>query len=607
MSERPRSLLLKFLCILVMFAVGGKTMAATTHKEFEKLGKDYWEFVMKTNPTWATFLGDDRYDDQLEEFGPKIRAYKVKECQRFLNRLQKIDLTNLNTTEKVSYSILKRQMDEFLESQKFKDWEWNLDQLFGLHIQLMDLLEIHPLKTKKNYEDLLSRYKKFPKAFDQYVADLKDGLKSGRVAPYVAYDRIIDQLKQFTSKSPMETIFSRPLKNFPKSISKKDQKLLEKKFEKVITKDVFSAYQNFFEFLKKEYKGKARKEVGLSAFPDGKENYRFRVKHNTTTDKTPEELHQLGLDELEKNRQEILEIAKKMGHTGDLKSFLEKIKADRANYFTTSKELMEKHTVTLEKMKKLLPKYFGTLPKIPFEIKEMDKLKAASAPAAYYYPPTEDGSRPGIFWMNTLKPEDWANYSMETLAFHEAIPGHHLQIALATEQKNLPKFRRHSGFTAYIEGWAHYTERLADEMNAYSSDLQRVGMLMDQAWRAIRLVVDTGIHYLGWSREKALNFMRDTRTANEMEMNNEIDRYIVWPGQALAYKVGQRSIYDLREWAKKELKSQFDIREFHDVVLLNGAVPLTTLKEMIEAWVKDKKSIALVKDSKPTKSKRITP
>ncbi|OGP05547.1 MAG: hypothetical protein A2Z91_09520 [Deltaproteobacteria bacterium GWA2_38_16] len=558
------------------------------NKNLEKLGKDYWEFLMKENPTWATFLGDKRYNDRLEEIGPKARARCVAQHKKFLKRLKKIKPTQLSYAEKISYSILKLKLKEYIDAQKYKDWEWNMDHLFGLHIQLMDLLEIHPLKTKKNYQDLLSRYKQIPKAFDQFLGDLRVGLKSGRVAPYVAYDRTLKQLEQFLAQKPMECRFSDAVKNFPKTFLEKDKQKLRGDFEKVITTSVVPAYQKFHQFLKEEYQGKARREVGVSAIPGGRENYCFRVKVNTTTDKTPEELHQLGLEELEKNKEEILAISRKLGHSGDLKSFLEQIKGDRANYFTSREALMNKHQTTLEGMKTLLPKYFGKLPSIPFEIKEMEAYKAPSAPAAYYYPPAEDGSRPGIFWMNTHKPEDWANYSMETLAFHEAIPGHHLQISLATEQKNIPQFQRHIGFTAYVEGWAHYTERLADEMGAYSSDLQRVGMLMDQAWRAIRLVVDTGIHYLGWSREKALNFMRETRTANDMEMNNEIDRYIVWPGQALAYKVGQRTIYDLREWAKGQLKDKFDIRGFHDVVLLSGPVPLTTLKDMIEDWVETK-------------------
>ena len=558
----------------------------TISQELDKLGKDYWEFVLKTCPTWATFLGDPRYNGRLEEFGHQPRKKQVAANQAFLKRLKKINLAKLTQREKVTYRILELKLKEYMESQKFKDWEWNLDQLSGPHIQLMDLLDIHPLKTKKNYDDLLKRYKSIPKYMDQYLGDLRDGLKSGRVAPYVAYDRVVDQLQKFVQMNPLETRFSEPLKRFPASFSKKDQQKYSGVFEKTIRATVVPAYEKLLKFLQTEYKDRARKEVGVSAIPQGRENYAFRVRAHTTTDKTPEELHQIGLDELQKNKEEILAIAQKLGHQGDVKSFLEKIKTDRSNYYETSEQLMEGHTMALNRMKTFLPRYFGTLPTIPFEVKAMDKLKAASAPAAYYYPPTEDGSRPGIFWMNTLKPQEWANYSMETLAYHEAIPGHHLQIALATEQKDIPKFQKHLGFTAYIEGWAHYTERLADEMGAYSSELQRVGMLMDQAWRAIRLVVDTGIHYFGWSREKALNFMKETRTANEMEMNNEIDRYIVWPGQALAYKVGQRAIYDLREEAKKKLKNKFDIRQFHDLVLLSGPVPLLTLKEMVEAWVK---------------------
>ena len=568
--------------------IENKSGGKMSSEKFKKLGEKYWEYLMQENPVWATWLGDNRYNDKLGEMGPASRQrHKAKE-ETFLKELQTIERHTLSKKEKISYRILEQKLKETLEGYTHPDWEWDIKQLFGPHIRLMDLLEIHPLKTKKNYDDLLSRYEKMPKLFDEYMGDLKEGLKSGRVTPKVAYDRVLEQLKSFTALSILENPFSRPLKQFPKTISSPEQKKFLDQFEKAIREKVVPAYQKFYDFLQTEYKGKARNEVGVSAIPGGREYYNYQARVMTTTHLTPEALHQMGLDELQKNQEEMKEIASRLGHTGDLKSFQEKIKADPSNYFKDAKELIQFHKDALNRMEKALPDYFGTLPKIPFEIKEIDALKAVSSPAAYYYPPTEDGSRGGIFWMNTLKPTVWARYSMETLAFHEAIPGHHLQIALATEQKELPKFQRHMGFTAYIEGWAHYTERLADDMGLYSTELDRFGMLMDQAWRAIRLVVDTGVHMLGWSRERALKFMAQTRTANEMEMNNEIDRYIVWPGQALAYKVGQCKFSDLRASAKEKMGNAFDLKKFHDTVLLTGPLPLTILEEVTHDWMDGK-------------------
>lgn len=541
---------------------------------------------MRLQPTWATFLGDHRYDDQLDQRGEAVRSEALSHHQALLSRLKKVETADLNQQDRISYWVLEHKLSEFIESLNYFDWEWNLDQLFGPHLHWPDLLNYHPLKSKKNVEDLLNRYHQIPVVMEQYLSDLRDGLKSGRVAPRIICDRVLKQLKEFLNQKPSQSRFSDVMKQFPKNFSAAQKGRFRDAFLRAIERSIFPAYQKFYDFLKKSYESRARETVGILAIPNGREAYAFRVRQETTTDYTPEELHQIGLEELARNKQEMLEVARQFGTALDLKGFLDKVKRDRANYFKTEKEMIQKHETTLEKMKKMLPGFFATCPKTPFEIKVMEAYRAPHAPAAYYYPPSEDGQRGGIFWMNTHKPTQWTVYTMETLAYHEAIPGHHLQIALATEQKSLPKFRRHAGFTAYIEGWAHYAERLADEMGGYSNELQRLGMLMDQAWRAIRLVVDTGIHYFGWSREKAYEFMKETRTASEMEMNNEIDRYIVWPGQALAYKVGQRMFSTLKDFSKKELGPKFDIRKFHDAALLNGPLPLKTLKQVIEEWIK---------------------
>ena len=554
-------------------------------EKLHRLANEYWELLMREEPTTATFYGDNRYDDRLDERGPEARDRQLQAHQKLLRELKTVEPASLNSQDKITYETLRFKLEEFIESLEYREWEWGLDHLMGPHVYWMDLVDFHPLKTEKNYQDLLQRYLAIPKYMDLYMADLRMGLVSGKVASYVPYDHIVKQLKQFLSTKVEQTRYAECLRKFPETFSETFKQKFSTELNKVISHSVFPAYQKFLNFLLSEYQGKARPTEGMKYLPGGEALYAFRVRTHTTTSFTPKELYELGLEELKKNQSEMLAIAKKMGHQGELRQFLEAIKADRKNYFVSEAQLMEKHKNTLVGMKKYLPNYFKTLPTIDFEVKKMDEFKAPASPAAYYYPPSKDGSRPGIFWMNTYKPEQWAIYTMESLAYHEAVPGHHLQIALATEQQGLPVFRRHAHFTAYIEGWAHYAERLSDEMGAYSDDLQRMGMLLDQAWRAIRLIIDTGIHHFGWSREKALQFMREQRVTTETDMGNEIDRYIIWPGQALAYKVGQRVIYDAREGAKTVLKDKFDIREFHDVVLLSGALPLTLLKRQVRQWV----------------------
>ncbi|MBI2027784.1 MAG: DUF885 domain-containing protein [Deltaproteobacteria bacterium] len=555
-------------------------------QKFKKIAQNYWDYYLQSFPEVATFYGNSKYDDLLEEFGPDKREKDKDAISGFLKDLQSIEPSTLNNLDSNSYRILKLDLNNFLEEHEFAPWEWNIDQIYGPHMRLLDLLETHPLQTRKNYDDLLERYSHIPRYFMQYIGELKAGLKSGRTASKIAYDRVLKQLEEFLKKNIRDLHFSKPIRDFPKDFSPSEKSKLTEEFEDAIRSWILPSYAEFYNFLKTDYQDKARKNPGIWALPEGLENYAFKCRQMTTTNLTPAELHKIGLEELQKNNEEILSIASKMGNDSGLPQFLDRIKKDPAQYFKTSEEIVTMHQTALQRMQKLLPQYFGTLPTIPFEIKEIDAFKALNSPAAFYYPPTTDGSRPGVFWVNTHNPSQWAIYSMETLAYHEAIPGHHFQIALAMENKDLPLFQRHGAFTAYVEGWAHYTERIAnEEMNAYSSDLQRVGMLLDQAWRAVRLVVDTGVHHFQWSREKAFEFMKSTRAAHEMEMNNEIDRYIVWPGQALAYKVGQRTFSDLKNKAKQKLGAAFDIRKFHDAVLLQGAMPLFILEEIVDLWI----------------------
>jgi prolyl oligopeptidase len=351
-----------------------------------------------------------------------------------------------------------------------------------------------------------------------------------------------------------------------------------------IADSVYPAFRKMLDFLEKDYLPKARtRDVGLWALPGGKEAYEFRIRLHTTTDLTAEEIHRIGLDELRGIQKEMAAIAK-----GDLKAFMTKLKADPKSFFASREEVLSSATREVAKCKAALPKWFGRLPKNDCEVKAIEDYREKDSVAAFYYPPDEKLTRKGIFYANTYEPASRPKFNMPALAVHEAVPGHHLQIAIAMEIEGLPRFRRQAGFTAFVEGWGLYSERLGDEMGLYETELDRFGMLTYQAWRACRLVVDTGLHALHWTRQQAIDFFMENVALTETEVLNEVDRYIIWPGQALAYMIGKREIFALREEARKALGARFDIREFHDVVLRNGAVPLTTLRAVVRAWASSK-------------------
>ena len=344
------------------------------------------------------------------------------------------------------------------------------------------------------------------------------------------------------------------------------------------------AYAAYGKFLATDYAGKARKDPGVWSIPGGAEAYAFAARSQTTTTLSPDRIHQVGKEELEKNEREMLEIARGEGFQGELRDFLAAIGKEARFRLSTREEVLGRYRGICAKMDGRLSEAFGRLPKTPYEVKPLEEYREKDAPAAYYLPPAVDGSRAGIFYANTRDPGSWPTYDMEALCFHEAVPGHHLQIALAQELDGLPTVRRHARFTAYVEGWAHYTERLADEMGAYSTPYDRLGMLAAQAWRAARLVVDTGIHHLRWDREKALQVLHRIRSGPSSDVENEVDRYIIWPGQALAYKVGQRTIHEVRERARRRLGARFSLSGFHDEVLRHGALPLSILEDVVRSW-----------------------
>jgi uncharacterized protein (DUF885 family) len=547
------------------------------------LCQDVWTWRLDESPFFATYLGVGTHD-RIDERGPAARERRERALDAFLRRLEAIPPDGLVGEDRLTRAILLRTLSEETEAFRHHGWEWDLDQLAGLHIGLQDILNVQPLAQPEDVERLLARYAAAPAAFEQWTVDLRAGLSSGRVAPRTSYERVRAQVRGVVEAPPAKTSFVTVADRLPALWSFAEKKRVRTRLLEAAERHVLPAYRSFLAFLDGEYAGKARKDVGVWSIPGGVEAYSFLVRQSTTTRRTPEALHELGKAELEKNRRDMLAIAKADGHDGDLRAYLDALGRDPRFRLDSREAVLDRYRAVCRRMDARLPEVFGLLPRTAYEVRPLEEYREKDAPAAYYQPPADDGSRGGIFYANTHDPSSWPTYEMEALCHHEATPGHHLQIAIAQERRELPALRRHAGFTAYVEGWAHYTELLADEMGAYSTPHDRLGYLAAQAWRAARLVVDTGMHALKWSREKAVALLREVRSGPESDLENEVDRYVIWPGQALAYKVGQRTILDVRERARKRLGDRFSLRAFHDEVLRHGALPLSLLEDLLHAW-----------------------
>ena len=534
-------------------------------EDLNALGDEYWEWVLRVNPTFATFLGDRRYNDRFSDLSEAGRASRRKDAGGFLDRLRSIDAAALSENGRVTADILRLQLEEIVEEYSHKFFQWAVDQMDGPQVDFPQLMNFHPADDEAG---LQARFKAFPAYLEQYLENLRAGVREKRTAMRAAVDRVIGQLKALLDTPPEKSAFA-----------------TKPAFVPAVTESVYPAYRRMLEYLEGEYRpGSRERDVGLWALPGGEEAYRFKIRQHTTTHSSAKELHDVGLEELRAIQEEM----KRIGGS-DLKAFLAKLKSDPKNFYSSREELLASARSEVEKATAKLPKYFRRLPRTGCEVKAIEEYREKDCVAAFYHPPDEKLTRKGIFYANTYEPQSRSRFNMPALAVHEAVPGHHLQIALAMEMEDLPRFRRQAiAFTAYIEGWGLYTERLGDEMGMYEDDLSRFGMLTYQAWRACRLVVDTGIHAFRWTREQAVEFFMENVALTETEVLNEVDRYIIWPGQALAYMVGKREIMALREEAKRSLGPKFDLRGFHDVVLRNGAIPLSTLRAIVNGWIREK-------------------
>ena len=554
-----------------------------TIESLDRLYDDYWEFGLRENPTFATYLGDHRYDDKLEDVSAEAYHRRVDQVERYLGELKSLKRPG-HGSDRLNFDLFKRELEMQIEGAKYRPYLLPITQQLGPHIDLPQLPSYHPFKTEQDYENYAKRLRQFPRVFDQIIENLKAGIAAKIVQPKDVVERVIPQLEAQIVSAPADSELDKPVGQIPSTIVSQENQL-KRDIEEAISGFVVPAYTRLFKFVKEEYLSKARIEPGIWALSQGRSMYAYFIRYHTTTNLTPAQIHRIGKRELARIAREIRVILRRARFRGSLQSYNDALRNDKSNFYTSGRDLLDGFKQILERMDAKLPLLFGRLPKVPYGFREIEEFRADAAPAAYYYLAPEDRSRPAYFYVNTFKPETRPKYTMEALAYHEAVPGHHLQLGLQQELEGLPKFRRHGGYTAFIEGWALYAERLGKEVGLYQDLLSDFGRLTQEAWRAARLVVDTGIHSMKWTRVRAIKFLRENTATTEQDIASEVDRYIAWPGQALAYKIGELKIREIRGKAERIRKRQFGIREFHDALLDEGALPLDLLENKMRKWI----------------------
>ena len=566
-------------------AAGGSVDA--NRKELNQIFKDYWEDNLKHNPEFASTLGDKRYNDQISDYSVKAYNAGLEREQALMMRLGAVDVAGLTDQEKISRDLLLREFAEDQEAANFKEWEMPVTQRGGIYTTYPQIVAQLSFTTVKDYDDWIARLHLIPAAFDQVTQNMSLGLEDHRVPPKFLLEKALAQVKAMAAQKPEDSPLALPLKKFPAGIKPAEQERIKSEMLDAIGKEVLPAYMRFARFMEVSYVPAGREKPGIDALPDGAKYYAFRIRRTTTTDLTPDQIHQIGLDEVKKDEAEMLAIAQKLGFK-DLGSFRASLKANPKMKAASREALLDAYHGYLTPMQARLPELFGWLPKAKFEVVAVpDYLEKTSAPA-YYEEGSPDGSRPGRLFIDTYNATDRNLYSVEDIAYHEGIPGHHLQISIAQELDDIPTFRKYQHYTAYQEGWGLYSERLGKDVGLYQDPYSDYGRLEGDIWRAIRLVVDTGVHSKHWTREQMVAYFHDHSNIDDTSIQAEVDRYIAWPSQALAYKVGQLKILELRARAKTALGEKFDLKEFHDQVLDAGALPLDVLSDRIDAWIAEK-------------------
>ena len=556
--------------------------------DFDKFQEEYWEWCLKEYPELSTWTGDNRYNDRFTDLSwPAIEHRRADERQ-WLARAQGFDIFRLSEQDILSHALLAWTLDLTVKAQQFPP-VLLLTQIYGPHLDFAQLVSITPFRTLVDYQNFGARMRAFPTYLDQVIKLLQRGIETGWVLPSMPLKGIPDQILGQLTENPEESAFYKPLEHMPDSISSSDVNSLRSDIARLIMDSVFPALKDFHDFVVNTYLPAGTRSIAASELPDGKAYYAHCIFEHTTTDLTAEEIHETGRSEVQRISREMLEVMRQTGFDGSLEDFSSFLRKDPRFYFTEENDLVTAYRDIAKRADAELPGLFAELPRNPYGVRAFPDYEAPSQTTAMYYPGASDGSRAGYFMVNTYRLDIRPRFEMEALVLHEAVPGHHLQISRAQELKSLPRFRRNASFTAYIEGWALYAESLGEKMGFYTDPYSKFGQLMYEMWRACRLVVDTGIHYFGWSRQQAIDYMKEKTAKTEQDIAIEVDRYIVMPGQALAYKIGEMRIRQLRGRAERELGPAFDIRSFHNAVLDDGALPLPVLEEQMNSWIEEQK------------------
>lgn len=580
-----------FLPFLVLASITSNSHGQTAAEQLQQLVEDAWEFRLSESPLLATSVGDHRANNRLDSVTIADFQRRAEKSAGFLSRLEAINRQQLDALGQVNHAVLKRSLQDGLAEHQHKTYLMPISNRSGFHISFPELRREVPLVTTVDFENYIARLAAFGDYADEHIQVLREGVRQGYTQPAVIMEGMQEAIEAHIVDDPTRSLLYEPLEEIPATVPGGEHARLQATAKEAIESSLVPGYERFLNFVNKEYLPNCRGDVAARSLPDGRDFYRHRVRQFTTLDDaTPEAVHQRGLAEVKRIRGEMDEIIKRVGFDGDFAAFVQHLRDEPKFYAETPEELLQGCSHILKRIDGELPKLFGRLPRMPYGLRPVPDYIAPKTTTAYYQRPAGDQTRAGFYYLNTYDLPSRPLYMLEALSLHEAVPGHHLQIALQQELEDLPEFRKFGGFTAFVEGWALYSERLGLEVGFYEDPYSDFGRLSMEIWRACRLVVDTGIHYLGWTRQEAIDYMSENSAMSLHNIRAEVDRYIGWPGQALAYKTGELHIRELRAMAENELAEDFDVREFHDAVLGSGAVPLEVLEEIVCNYVEKAKA-----------------
>jgi uncharacterized protein (DUF885 family) len=584
---------IEFIILVIMILIGAPLWQLdsknTAAKRLHELFAEDWQWQMEQSPETATLLGDNRYNDRLTDLSPEAIERRKAHEREMLRRVSQIAPSQLDGQDRLSYDLFLMEKRLAVEGDRFPVETMPITQMSGPLLAFGQLMASMPLRNVKDYQNYVARLEAFARFIDQIIAVMKRGIDAGWMPPAVPMRTVPGQIAGQIQDDPARSNLFKPFQSISRDVPESERRALAESARKAISESVTPALRRLHDFVKQTYLPACRKEIAAKSLPNGEAYYQYAIRRQTTTTLSARVIHETGLREVARIRKEMEAVISSTGFTGSFTEFLSFLRSDPRFYYSRAEDLVAGYRDISKRADAGLPALFAELPRNPYGVREIYEYEAPAQTTAFYQAGAADGSRPGWYWVNTYKLETRPKYEMEALTLHEAVPGHHLQISRAQELKGLPDFRRNAGYTAYVEGWALYAESLGTEMGFYANPYSKFGQLTYEMWRACRLVVDTGMHAFGWDRQRAIDFMNENTAKTENDIVVEVDRYIVWPGQALAYKLGELKIKELKARAIRELGEKFDVRKFHNALLDDGPLPLNLLEKHIVDWIAGQK------------------